>query len=190
MKFLMMLLELMPLLFRIHSSHLLTQNIMIISQYFEAVIEPLKSLKHSHAPLLPIHASYLCFLSPHAILLLLLIGIELGVLIIAYSHRLSLCEELGVSIHWFFCIESWRLHESSWLNGVLIVWIGITVPLTLEMGMICLSLSCRHSLVVILGRVLLVLHRMLWVSIVGRWLLRMGWISSRSLLMSVHLSIV
>lgn len=190
MKFLMMLLELMPLLLRIHSSHLLTQSIMIISQYFEAVIEPLKSLKHCHAPLLPIHTRYLCFLSPHAVLLLLLIGIKLGVLIIAYSHRLSLCEELGVSIHGFFCIESWWLHESSWLNGVLIVWIGRTVPLTLEMGMICLSLSCRYSLVVILGRVLLVLHRMLWVSIVGRWLLRMGWISSRSLLMSVHLSIV
>ena len=163
---------------------------MVISQYFEAIIEPLKPLEHSHASLLPIHTSYLCFLSPHTVLLLLLIGIELGMLIVADSHWLSLCKELGVSIHRFFCIESWRLHESRWLNGVLIVCIWMTVPLTLKMGMICLSLSCRHSLVVILGRILLVLHRMGWVSIVGRWLLRMGWISSRSLLMSVHLSIV
>ena len=106
----MVLLELMPFLLRIHSSHLLTESIMIISQYFEAIIKPLEPLQHSHASLLPIHTSYLCLLSPHTILLLLLICIELGVLIIAYGHRLSLCEKLGVSIHGFFCIESWWLH--------------------------------------------------------------------------------
>lgn len=179
-----MLLELMPLFFWIHPSHLLTKGIMIIPQYFEAIIEPLKSLKHGHASLLPIHTSYLCFLSPHTILLLLLICIKLGVLVITNSHRWPLCEKLRVCIHWFLCVEGWWLHESCWLSRVLKVCIGMAIPLALKVRMICLSLGCRYSLVVILRRVLLVLHRMGGITIIGRWLLR---ISNCRLLMSVHL---
>lgn len=77
MEFLMMLLENVPFLFRVHLLHLLTKGQMIIPKDLEAIIEPLEPFKHGHAALFPKHTGNLCFLRPHRVFFLLVIGVEL-----------------------------------------------------------------------------------------------------------------
>lgn len=98
MELLMMLLEDMPFLLRIHLLHLLIEGDMIIPQDLKSFIEPLKSFEHGHASLLPEHAGYLSLMCPHWILFLLMIGIVVGLFIVALGHRPSLLVHLRVGV--------------------------------------------------------------------------------------------
>ena len=94
----MMLLEDMPFLLRIHLLHLLIESDMIVPQDLKSLIEPLKSFEHGHASLLPEHAGYLSLMRPHGILFLLMIGIVVGLFIVALGHGSSLLVHLRVGV--------------------------------------------------------------------------------------------
>ncbi len=92
MKFLMMLLENVPLLLRVHLLHFFTECQVLVFQNLESLVEPFESLQHRHASLLPKHTSNLSLLD--RILLHLVISVELRMLIITHCHRSSLLEKL------------------------------------------------------------------------------------------------
>lgn len=98
MKLVVMLLEIMPFLLRIHLLHLLAQIDILSPQNLESLIKPLKSLQHGHASLLPEHGGDLSLVGPHLLLLLLLHVIELAVLVVAHCHRLTGGEKLGICV--------------------------------------------------------------------------------------------
>lgn len=104
MEFLVMFLEGVPFLLRIHLLHFLAEAEMVVFEKLEPIVEPLESFQHCHASLFPKHALYLRVVSPVGIFLLI-VAIKLGMLVVANSHRSSLLEKLRVGVHLFFCVE-------------------------------------------------------------------------------------
>jgi hypothetical protein len=102
-------LETMPLLLRIHLLHLLTQSTVLVPQNLETLVEPLEPLQHRHATLLPEYRSDLRLVRPHLLLLLLLV-------VVALSHRRTLLEKLGSPTLVDVGCEGGRLHQ--WRFGV------------------------------------------------------------------------
>lgn len=151
MKFLMVLLEDMPFLFRVHLLHFLVECDVIVPQDLKPVIEPLESFEHGHASLLPKHAGYLSLMSPHRILFLLVVCIEVGLFIVALSHRPSLLVHLRVGIQCFFLIEGRRLHECS-VVLVLITSLITSLPIGLLVVLRRVVCGIGVSLILLLRR--------------------------------------
>ena len=127
---LVVLLKDMPFLLRVHLLHLLVEGDMIIPQDLKSLIEPLKSFEHGHASLFPEHAGYLSLVGPHGILLLLMVGIVIGLFIVALGHGPSLLVHLGVGVKGFLLVEGRRLHECS---IVLILVTGLIASLSIRL---------------------------------------------------------
>lgn len=173
MELFMMLLEDVPFLFGVHSLHLLTESQMVVSQDLEPLVKPLESFQHGHTPLLPEHTGDLSLLCPHGVFFLLVVGVELGMLVVAHGHRATLLEKLRIGVHWFFGIQGRRLHQCCVLHPSRVI-AGVTatrdvlhgiwrnhvaLPMRIHVSLVVLAIvrSWRLLVVVALIRLLLVL---------------------------------
>jgi hypothetical protein len=103
-KLVVVLLEVMPLLLRIHLLHFLAQRYILAPQDLKPLIEPLESLKHGHASLFPKHRSNLRFIGPHRVFLLVVHVIEFTMLVVAHGHGLAGREKLRIRVDIFLDI--------------------------------------------------------------------------------------
>lgn len=90
MELVVVLLKMMPFLFRVHPLHLIAQSSVLISKYLEPLKEPIESLHHCCTSLLPKDQSSLLLLVPYRVFLLWMVPVELRVLVIADGHHISL----------------------------------------------------------------------------------------------------
>lgn len=187
MELFVVLLENMPLLFRVHPLHLFTECQVIVSQDLETLVKPFESFQHGHASLFPKHTGYLCLLCPHGIFLLLVVGIELGVLIVTHGHGATLMKKLGISVHWLFCIQGRRLHKGCILHSSSIV-AGMAAARCVLHGIwsthVGLSMGIHVSLVVLT----ILRGCCLWivVALIGLLLVLLGGETPSSLRLSIH----
>ena len=150
-----MLLEDVPLLLGVHLLHFLAEGEVVVPQNLEALVEPLESLEHGHAALLPEHARDLRLLRPHRLFLLLLVAVELGVLVVAHRHRPALLEKLRIRVHRLFGIQRRRLHQCRVLSAdrvvarhtapLHLVWLHVLLAVCHHVGSIILAIlrSCH-----------------------------------------------
>jgi hypothetical protein len=187
MELFMMLLENMPLLFRVHPLHLLTERQMIIPQNLEPLVKPLESFQHSHTPLLPEHTGNLGLLRPHGIFLLLVVGVELGVLVVAHGHRATLVEKLGIGVHWLFRIQGRRLHQGCILHPSSVI-AGVTTTRGVLYGFLLSHVALPMRIHVAL--VVLAILRSSWllvvVALIGLLLVLLGGETAPALGLSIH----
>lgn len=174
----MMLLKLMPLLFRVHPLHLIAEGRVLLSKYLEPLEEPIESLHHCCTALLPKDGSYLLLLIPPRVFLLRVVPVELRVLVIAGGHHISLLEELRVGVDVFLYVEGRRLYERGRLREMdVFVGVGLRVlgrPCLLGVGnflrVILLVVALRVILLGVHRIVLLLLSRSGVTALHGGWL--------------------
>ena len=82
----MVLLKMVPLFLGVHLLHLVAQGYILLPYDLESIVEPLESLQHRHAPLLPKHTRNLRLIRPILLFLRLMIPIELAMQVVAHCH--------------------------------------------------------------------------------------------------------